>query len=51
MSGARDLLQAFIATLQPLVLGQVVECIFARRQLAGEASSLLKVEAENKGAA
>ena len=44
MPGEKDLLKEFTATLNPPVLGQIVERIFDRMQLAGEAGSLLKIE-------
>jgi hypothetical protein len=46
MPGEKELLQEFTASLQPRVLGQLVERIFDRMQLAGEAGSLLKIDAE-----
>ena len=46
MPGETDLLKEFTATLQPKVLGQLVEVIFDKMKLAGEAGSLLKIEEE-----
>ena len=43
MPGEKDLLSEFTANLQPRVLGQLVEHIFDKMQLAGEAGSLLKI--------
>ena len=50
MPGEKDLLQEFTATLQPPLLGQLVEVIFDKMQLAGEAGSLLKIEEELRDA-
>lgn len=44
MPGEKDLLQEFATGLTPRVLGQLVELIFDRMQLADEAGSLLKIE-------
>jgi hypothetical protein len=49
MPGEQGLLQEFTAGLQPHVLGQLVELIFEKMHLAGEAGSLLKVEEEIRG--
>lgn len=46
MPGEADLLKEFTATLQPKVLGQLVEVVFDKMKLAGEAGSLLKIEEE-----
>jgi len=46
MPGEADLLKEFTATLQPKVLGQLVEVVFEKMKLAGEAGSLLKIEEE-----
>jgi len=51
MPGEMDLLKEFTATLQPKVLGQLVETVFERMKLAGEAGSLLKIEEEIREAA
>lgn len=44
MPGEMDLLKEFTATLQPKVLGQLVEVVFQKMKLAGEAGSLLEIE-------
>ena len=44
------MLEEFTGSLQPAVLGQLVEVVFDRMKLAGEAGSLLKVEEEIKAA-
>ena len=46
MPGETDMLEEFIAQLQPKVLGQLVRIIFDKMKLAGEAGSLLKIEEE-----
>lgn len=46
MPGEMDLLKEFTATLQPKVLGQLVEAVFDKMKIAGEAGSLLKIEEE-----
>ncbi|MCG8407730.1 MAG: BREX-1 system adenine-specific DNA-methyltransferase PglX [Phycisphaerales bacterium] len=46
MPGEKDLLKKFTMALQPPLLGQLVEVIFDKMQLAGEAGSLLKIEDE-----
>jgi hypothetical protein len=46
MPGERELLKEFTANLQPRVLGQLVEHIFDKMQLSGEAGALLKIEEE-----
>jgi hypothetical protein len=46
MPGEDDMLTEFVADLQPTVLGQLVRVVFDRMKLAGEAGSLLKIEAE-----
>ena len=51
MPGEADLLKEFTATLQPKVLGQLVEVVFEKMKLAGEAGSLLKIEEEIQEAA
>ena len=50
MPGEEDMLKEFTAGLFPRVLGQLVEVIFDRMKLAGEAGSLLKIEEEIKNA-
>lgn len=44
MPGEADMLEEFIAQLQPKVLGQLVRLIFDKMKLAGEAGSLLRIE-------
>lgn len=46
MPGEKELLQEFASQLKPMVLGQLVEVIFEKMQLAGEAGTLLKIEKE-----
>src|SRR5437016_3949121 len=46
MPGETDMLREFTASLTPKVLGQLVEVIFEKMKLAGEAGSLLKIEEE-----
>lgn len=46
MPGEKALLQEFTANLKPTVLGQLVEIIFEKMELAGEAGTLLKIEQE-----
>lgn len=46
MPGERELLEELTQTLQPRLLGQVVEKSFEHMRLAGEAGSLLKIERE-----
>lgn len=46
MPGDKELLREFTQDLKPRVLGQLVEVIFDKMQLAGEAGSLLKIEEE-----
>ena len=46
MPGEKELLQEFSSQLKPTVLGQLVEVIFEKMQLAGEAGTLLKIEKE-----
>lgn len=46
MPGEIDLLKEFTASLQPKVLGQLVELVFQKMKFAGEAGSLLKIEEE-----
>lgn len=50
MPGEKDMLQEFTSRLRPRVLGQLVEIVFEKMQLAGEAGSLLKIEEELRGA-
>ncbi len=46
MPGEKALLQEFTEKLDPPVLGQLLEVIFDKMQLAGEAGTLLKIEEE-----
>ncbi|MBW8191427.1 hypothetical protein K0504_10295 [Neiella marina] len=46
MPGEKEVLQEFTSQLKPTVLGQLVEVIFEKMQLAGEAGTLLKIEKE-----
>lgn len=46
MPGETQMLKEFVEQLEPRVLGQVVEVVFDRMRLAGEAGSLLKIEEE-----
>ena len=46
MPGEKALLQEFTSNLSPPVLGQLLEVIFDKMQLAGEAGTLLKIEEE-----
>ena len=50
MPGEKDMLDEFIRTLQPAMLGDMVRVIFEKMQLASEAGSLLKIEEEIKEA-
>lgn len=50
MPGEREMLAEFVESLEPNVLGQLVEVVFDKMKLAGEAGSLLKIEEEIKGA-
>jgi hypothetical protein len=45
LPGEEDLLEEFIAGLQPKVLANLVRAVFDEMKLAGEAGSLLKIEA------
>ena len=44
MPGEREFLEEFTGKLRPRVLGQLVETVFEKMRLAGEAGSLLKIE-------
>ncbi len=46
MPGEKALLQEFASSLNPPVLGQLLEAIFDKMELAGEAGTLLKIEEE-----
>jgi len=50
MPGDESMRKEFIDSLQPRVLGQLVEVVFEKMELAGEAGSLLKIEEEIKDA-
>ncbi|MBY0455994.1 MAG: hypothetical protein K2V38_01505, partial [Gemmataceae bacterium] len=50
MPGEEDMLREFLAELYPAVLGQLVRIVFEKMKLAGEAGSLLKIEAEIQSA-
>ena len=44
MPGEQQMLKEFVAQLEPKLLGQLVEIIFEKMKLAGEAGSLLMIE-------
>ena len=46
MPGSPEMLEEFVATLKPDLLGVLVKTVFDKMQLAGEAGSLLKIEEE-----
>jgi len=50
MPGEKKLLNEFTNQIQPRVLGQLVEEIFEKMELAGEAGTLLKIEEEIQSA-
>jgi hypothetical protein len=50
MPGEADMKDEFAAGLKPRVLGQIVDVVFEKMKLAGEAGSLLKIEEEIKDA-
>jgi hypothetical protein len=50
MPGENEMLKEFVADLQPKVLGHLVEVVFDKMKLAGEAGSLLKIEEELRDA-
>ena len=50
MPGEQELLKEFTSTLNPPALGQLVEVIFDKMSLAGEAGTLLKIEQEIQSA-
>ena len=50
MPGEEDMRREFIGSLKPRVLGQLVDVVFDKMKLAGEAGSLLKLEEEIKDA-
>src|SRR6202140_3351103 len=49
MPGEEQLLKEFVGQLEPKVLGQVVEVVFDKMKLAGEAGSLLKIDDDIRG--
>ena len=50
MPGEEQMLKEFVGQLEPKFLGQVVEVVFDKMKLAGEAGSLLKIEDEIRDA-
>jgi hypothetical protein len=50
MPGEEQMLKEFVSQIEPRVLGQVVEVVFDKMKLAGEAGSLLKIEEEIRDA-
>jgi hypothetical protein len=50
MPGEEQLLKEFVGQLEPKLLGQVVEVVFDKMKLAGEAGYLLKIEEEIRDA-
>ncbi|MGH9427538.1 MAG: DNA methyltransferase, partial [Terriglobia bacterium] len=50
MPGEHAMLKEFVAQLEPKILGQLVEVVFDKMKLAGEAGSLLKIEEEIRDA-
>ncbi|HEV3115329.1 MAG TPA: hypothetical protein VGY99_33015 [Candidatus Binataceae bacterium] len=50
MPGEDQMLKEFVGQLEPKLLGQVVEVVFDKMKLAGEAGSLLKIEEEIRDA-
>lgn len=50
MPGEKDMLEEFTNTLQPQILGKLVQTAFEKMKLASEAGSLLKIEEEIKDA-
>ena len=48
MPGEGDMRREFTESLKPRVLGQLVDVVFEKMKLAGEAGSLLKIEEEIK---
>lgn len=48
MPGEDDMRRELVDSLRPRVLGQLVDLVFERMRLAGEAGSLLKIEEEIK---
>jgi hypothetical protein len=50
MPGEEQMLKEFVGQLEPKLLGQLVEVVFEKMKLAGEAGSLLKIEEELRDA-
>jgi hypothetical protein len=50
MPGEKQMLKEFVSQLEPKLLGQLVEVVFDKMKLAGEAGSLLKIEEEIRDA-
>jgi hypothetical protein len=50
MPGEEDMRREFTVGIKPRVLGQLVDVVFEKMKLAGEAGSLLKIEEEIKDA-
>lgn len=50
MPGEGHMLKEFVAQIEPKLLGQLVEVVFDKMKLAGEAGSLLKIEEEIRDA-
>jgi len=50
MPGEETMLKEFVGQLEPKLLGQVVDVVFDKMKLAGEAGSLLKIEEEIRDA-
>jgi type I restriction-modification system DNA methylase subunit len=50
MPGESKMLREFVDQVDPKILGQLVEVVFDKMRLAGEAGSLLKIEDEIRGA-
>ncbi len=50
MPGEQSMLKEFVGQLEPNLLGQLVEVVFDKMKLAGEAGSLLKIEEELRDA-
>jgi hypothetical protein len=46
MPGEEQMLKEFVGQLEPKLLGQIVEVVFEKMKLVGEAGSLLKIEEE-----
>lgn len=50
MPGEEQMRKEFVAQLEPKLLGEIVEVVFEKMKLAGEAGSLLKIEEEIRDA-